>query len=429
MSQGRSPSEPETRRSARAQANRVTGITQAPNAPRRAAVAFIFVTVVVDILALGIIIPVLPKLVESFLGGDTSRAAAIYGAFGTVWALMQFVCSPIIGGISDHVGRRPVILLSSLGLGLDYVFMALAPTLGWLFVGRVISGITSSTIATAFAYIADVTPREKRAGSFGMVGAAFGLGFVLGPALGGTLGSISPRLPFWVAAALALANTCYGFFVLPESHRPEQRAAFSWRRANPVGSLALLRSHRELLGLAGVNALYLLAHNVLPSVFVLYAGYRYGWNARDVGLTLALVGVGSMLVQGVLVKRFVARFGERRSILMGLIAGIIGFLAYALAPNGILFVAAVPVFAFMGLFGPSVQALMSHRVQPFEQGQLQGANASIMSITGMMGPVLFTQAFSRAITPGTGIHVPGAPFFVAGALLFSALILALRVTR
>ena len=396
--------------------------------PRKAAVAFIFVTVVIDILALGIIIPVLPKLVEEFLGGDTPRAATIYGAFATVWALMQFFCSPIIGALSDHVGRRKIVLISCLGLGLDYIFMALAPSLGWLFVGRVISGITSSSIATAFAYIADITPPDKRAAGFGMMGAAFGLGFVLGPALGGVLGTVDPRLPFWVAAIMALVNTLYGFFVLPESLPPERRTAFSWRRANPVGSLVLLRSHPDLLGLAGINFLYLLAHTVLPSVFVLYAGYRYGWDARAVGLTLAVAGVGSMIVQGLLVKRVVARFGERRALMFGLVAGILGFLGYALAPNGMLFVLTVPVFTLMGLFGPSVQALMSHHVKPYEQGQLQGANSSVMGITGMVGPVLFTQVFSRAIAPGAG-SVPGAPFVVAAGLTLLGLLLAVRMAR
>ena len=397
--------------------------------PRKAALAFIFVTVVIDVLAMGVIIPVLPKLVEGFLGGDTARAAAYYGLFGTVWALMQFTCSPILGALSDHVGRRPVILISCLGLGLDYVFMALAPTLGWLFVGRVISGITSASMATAYAYIADVTPPEKRAGSFGMMGAAFGLGFVLGPALGGLLGSIDPRLPFWASAALALGNTLYGFFVLPESLSPDRRSAFSWRKANPIGSLELLRSHRELFGLAGVASLYYLAHTVLPSMFVLYAGYRYAWDARTVGITLAIVGVCSMIVQGGLVKPLVARFGERTTLLAGLTAGTIGFTAYALAPTGRLIWLFTPILACMGIFGPSLQALMSRRVQPHEQGKLQGANASIMGITGMFGPVLFTQAFSRAIVPGSGVHLPGAPFFLAGSLVFLALLLAVRVTR
>ena len=398
------------------------------NEPRRAAIAFIFVTVVIDVLAMGVVIPVLPTLVEGFLGGDTARAAAYYGLFGTVWALMQFVCSPILGALSDHVGRRPVILISCLGLGLDYVFMALAPSLGWLFVGRVISGITSASMATAMAYIADVTPPEKRAGSFGMVGAAFGLGFVLGPALGGLLGSIDPRLPFWFSAALALANTLYGFFVLPESLPPDRRSAFSWRKANPVGSLELLRSHHELFGLAGVATLYYLAHTVLPSMFVLYAGYRYGWDARTVGITLAIVGVCAMIVQGGLVKPLVAKFGERTTLLAGLMCGTIGFTAYSLVPQGMIWLF-TPILACMGIFGPSLQALMSRRVQPHEQGKLQGANASIMGITGMFGPIMFTQAFSRSIAPGATLHFAGAPFFLAGLLVFAALLLGYRVTR
>ena len=378
---------------------------------------------------MGVVIPVLPKLVEGFLGGDTSRAAAIYGLFGTIWALMQFICSPILGAVSDHTGRRPVILISCLGLGLDYLFMAMAPTLGWLFVGRVISGITSASMATAMAYIADVTPAEKRAASFGMMGAAFGLGFVLGPALGGLLGSIDTRLPFWASAALALVNTLYGFFVLPESLPPERRSAFSLRKANPLGSLELLRSHHELFGLAGVATLYYLAHTVLPSMFVLYAGYRYGWGARTVGLTLAIVGVCAMIVQGGLVKPLVARFGERTTLMLGLLCGTIGFTAYSLVPQGWMIWLFTPVLACMGIFGPSLQSLMSKRVKPHEQGKLQGANASIMGITGMIGPALFTQSFSHSISPGAGFHFPGTPFLVAGILVFSALLLAQRVTR
>jgi len=264
--------------------------------PRRAALAFIFVTVVLDMLALGMIVPVLPKLVEDFVGGNTARAAEIYGLFGTVWALMQFVFSPVLGGLSDRYGRRPVILLSNLGLGLDYLVMALAPGIAWLFVGRVISGITAASFSTAYAYITDVTPPEKRAASFGMMSAAFGLGFVLGPAIGGVLGHIDPRLPFWVAAGFSLLNYLYGLLVLPESLAPERRERFSWRRANPVGSITLLRSHRELFGLAFVNFIGSIAHEALPTTFVLYAMYRYGWNERTVGLAIAAVGVCSAIV-------------------------------------------------------------------------------------------------------------------------------------
>lgn len=287
-------------------------------APRHAAVIFIFITVVLDVLALGIIVPVLPALVVEFLGGDTARAAETYGLFATTWAFMQFVASPVLGSFSDRFGRRPIILLSIAGLGLDYIFMALAPSIGWLFVGRLISGVTSAGFATAAAYIADVTPPDQRAKSFGLIGAAFGLGFVLGPALGGLLGTYSPRLPFWVSAALCLANALYGVFVLPESLPPERRSHFSWARANPVGSLRLLRSHPELFGLASVTFLYYVAHEVLPSTFVLYTGYRYGWNSATVGLTLALVGVCTAIVSGGLVGPIVARIGERRAALTGL---------------------------------------------------------------------------------------------------------------
>ncbi|HEY6401288.1 MAG TPA: TCR/Tet family MFS transporter, partial [Blastocatellia bacterium] len=305
--------------------------TKSATKTRNAALVFIFITVVVDVLALGIIIPVLPKLVEGFLGGDTARAAEIFGLFNTVWALMQFVFSPTLGALSDRFGRRPVILISCFGLGLDYILMAIAPTMWWLFAGRVISGITAASFPTAGAYIADVTPPEKRAAGFGMIGAAWGVGFVMGPALGGLLGEMNPRLPFWFAAGLTLLNAIYGLFVLPESLAPESRKAFAWRRANPVGSLILLRSHPELLGLSSVNFIYFLAHQVLTSVFVLYAGFRYGWNERAVGLTLALIGVFTIVVQAGVVKRVVARFGERRALFAGLICGGVGYAIYGLA--------------------------------------------------------------------------------------------------
>jgi DHA1 family tetracycline resistance protein-like MFS transporter len=396
---------------------------------RRAAFAFIFMTVLFDVLALGVIIPVLPKLVESFVGGDTPKAARLYGLFGTVWALMQFLCSPFLGVLSDRFGRRPVILLSCLGLGLDYFAMALAPSLGWLFVGRVISGITAASIGAAGAYIADVTPPEKRAANFGMLGAAWGLGFVIGPALGGILGGLSPRLPFWVAGGLSLLNAAYGLFVLPESLPPPRRSAFSWKKANPVGALVLLRSYPQLTGLAVVFMLYQLAHQVLPSVFVLYAGHRYGWKEIDVGACLAAVGVCGVIVQGVLVRPIVARLGERRAMLTGLVFGMLGFSIYGLAQTGRGLWAGIPVFAFMGLFGPSTQGLMSRAVDPTQQGQLQGANSCLAGITGLIGPGLFTATFAEFIRPGRSWQLPGAPFLLAAALLALAFILTLGMAR
>jgi DHA1 family tetracycline resistance protein-like MFS transporter len=395
---------------------------------RQAAVAFIMITVMLDVLSFGIIIPVLPKLVEEFLGGDTAYAAEIYGLMGTAWALMQFVCSPIQGALSDRFGRRPVILLSNVGLGLDYMLMALAPNVTWLFVGRVLSGIASSSFSTAGAYIADVTAPEKRAAGFGMIGAAFGLGFVLGPAVGGLLGSIDPRWPFWGAAAASLVNTCYGFFILPESLPHDRRARFAWRRANPVGSLVLLRSHHELFGLAAVAFLGYLAHAVLPSTAVLYLGYRYGWDTSAVGLTLAAVGVCAMVVQGGLIKPLVARFGERRTLLTGLLCGAAGFAMYGLAPTGVLYCLGIPIMAFWGLAGPSAQGLMTRRVSPSEQGQLQGAIAGMMGIAGLVGPGLFTQTFAAFIGPNAAVHLPGAPFLLAAMLLLLAAVMAWRAT-
>jgi MFS transporter, DHA1 family, tetracycline resistance protein len=395
---------------------------------RRAALAFIFITIVLDMFALGMIIPVLPHLIEDFLGGDTAGAAKVYGVFGTVWALMQFLSMPIMGALSDRYGRRRVILLSNLGLGLDYVLMALAPNLGWLFVGRVISGITAASVGTGMAYIADITPPAGRAASFGKVGVAFGLGFVLGPALGGLLGSVDPRLPFWVAAALSLANALYGLFILPESLPPEKRRAFDWRRANPLGSLRLLRSHPELTGLAGVVFLSNLAHVALPATFVLYGGYRYGWDARDVGLVLAGVGICSAIVQGTLVGASVRRFGERRVLLTGLTCGAVGFLAYGLAPTGALFLAAVPVVALWGLASPAAQGIMTRHIGPTEQGALQGATGSLMGIATMIGPTLFAGTFAYFIGAGTRLHAPGAAFILAAALLALGALLAARTT-
>lgn len=401
----------------------------AATSPRRAAVIFIFITVVLDVLAFGIIIPVLPKLVVSFVEGDTAHGAIIYGLFGASWALMQFVFSPLLGMVSDRYGRRPVILLSCFGLGLDYVFMALAPSLWWLFVGRIISGICAASFSTAGAYIADVTPPEKRASAFGMIGAAWGLGFIVGPAIGGLLGMIDPRMPFWGAAGLALINACYGFFVLPESLTPENRTGFSWKKANPVGALKLLRSHPELSGLATVNTLYMMAHHVLPSTFVLYAGYRYGWDAQTVGLMLALTGVCNVIVQALLIKPVIARIGERYALFVGLFMGAAGFAVYGLAPTGWWFVWGTPIFSLMGLFGPAAQGMMTRFVSPSEQGQLQGANSSIMGITGIIAPALFTQTFAFFIAAHYGWNIPGAPFILAALLMVVALALAWRVTR
>jgi DHA1 family tetracycline resistance protein-like MFS transporter len=401
----------------------------APPPVRKAALAFIFITVVLDMLALGIIVPVLPKLVLGFEGGDSAHAAAIYGAFGTVFAAMQFLFSPLLGELSDRFGRRRVILISNLGLGLDYVVMALAPSIGWLFAGRVVSGICASTFSAASAYIADVTPPEKRAESFGLLSAAFGLGFVIGPAVGGLLGAASPRLPFWVAAALSIANASYGLFVLPESLAIERRSVLDWRRANPLGALAFLRRHGGVLGIAAVVFIGGVAHEVQPSMWVLYTDYRYGWDARMVGWTLAAVGLLSAAVGGGLVRVSAARLGERKSMLLGLVFGASGFAIYGLAPTGLWFCAGLPVVALWGLSGPAAQSLMTQRVDPSEQGRLQGAISALQGIAFMIGPAIFTATFAGAISPRASWRVPGAPFLLAAALLGAALALAWWVSR
>src|SRR6201996_408094 len=392
--------------------------TAPETAPARgAAVAFIFVTILLDMLALGLIMPILPKLVESFVDNDTARAARIFGLFGTAWALMQFVFSPILGSLSDRFGRRPVVLLSNFGLGLDYVLMALAPSMAWLFVGRVISGITSASISTAFAYIADITPAERRAAVFGKVGAAFGAGFIIGPAVGGLLGDVDPRLPFWVAAGLSFANTMYGLLILPESLPRDRRAPFRWKSANPIGALHLLRSDRILAGLSVTNFFAQLAHAVLPSIFVLYATYRYGWDSKTVGVTLAMVGICAMLVQGAGIGPIVRLFGERLALLLGLACGAAGFLIFAIAPTGPLSWIGIPVMSLWGVSGAAIQALMTKRVAPDQQGQLQGATASVQSVSQLLGPFLFTLTFAYFIGAQAPVKLPGAPFFLAFALL------------
>jgi DHA1 family tetracycline resistance protein-like MFS transporter len=379
-------------------------------------------------MAMGIVIPVLPQLIEEF-AGSTARASWINGGFVAVWGLMQFIASPVVGSLSDRFGRRPVILVSTAGLAADYVLMALAPNLWWLLVGRIIAGVTSASFTTVFAYMADVTPPEARAKAYGLIGAAFGLGFVLGPLLGGALGEIDPRAPFWAAAALSCVAFLYGALVLPESLPVERRMAFSWRRANPLGALALLRSHAELFGLAMVSFLAHFAHNVFPAVFVLYAAHRYGWSAIQVGGVLALVGVCDMVVQGLLVGPVVKTFGERRALVAGLCIGALGFVAMGLAFSGWLFIASMVPMALWGIAGPAAQALMTRRVSLSEQGQLQGAIVSLTCVAGMVAPLIFGGTYALFIGEWAALELPGAPFLLAAAALALAAGVGWRTVR
>lgn len=400
-----------------------------PPAKRTAALAFIFITILIDVLAFGLIIPVLPHLVEELSGGTTSTAAYWVGVFATTFALIQFVTSPIQGALADRFGRRPVILLSCLGLGLDFAFMALAPSLAWLFVGRIISAVTSASFTTANAYIADITEPSKRAQSYGVLGAAFGLGFVIGPLLGGVLGDIGVRLPFWFAAGLATCNFVYGWLVLPESLPPARRSRrFDWSHANPLGALELLKRYPQVFGLAVVVFLTNMAHYVYPSVFVLYADYRYGWGKKEVGYVLATVGALSIVVNVALVGAFVRKLGERRSLLIGLACGSAGFFVFAAATRGWIWLLGLPLSAIWGIAAPSTQALITRQVGPEVQGRIQGALMSLVSMAGIVGPPIFAGSFGYFVDDATPLHLPGVPFLIAGLILLAGVAVGARAS-
>jgi MFS transporter, DHA1 family, tetracycline resistance protein len=398
-----------------------TSVTRRHNA----ALSFIFVTVMLDMLAFGIIIPVLPHLVVQLSGGSIAHAAVWTSFFGTLYMLMQFVFSPVQGTLSDRFGRRTVILISSFGLGIDFIVMAITPVLWLLFIGRGISGICAASFSTANAYIADIVPKEKRAAAFGALGAAFGVGFIVGPALGGFLGHFSLRLPFWAAAVLSLANFCYGFFVLPESLPPEKRSKrFDWSHANPFGALVLLRRYPQVFALAAVFFLMNLAQFSLNSTYVLYTDYRYGWGPQVVGYTLAFVGLCSGLVQAVLVGKLMPRLGEKRLIMIGLPLCVVGYLFFGLSSVAWVFLLGIPFLCLGGLSGPPAQALMTQQVDPHEQGRLQGALTSLASLAGIFGPALFANLFALFISDHAPIHLPGISFVLAASLLVIAAILA-----
>lgn len=408
---------------------------------KRAALAFILITAMLDIVSMGLVIPVLPSLIEEFAGSNA--AAGIWnGVFVALWAAMQFFASPVIGSLSDQYGRRPVILISCAGLSLDWMLMALAPNLWWLAVGRILGGLTSSSFTTVYAYMADITEPEKRAKAYGLIGAAFSGGFVLGPVMGGLLGELGPRIPFWVAAGMSGVAFLYGWLVLPESLPVEKRMPFSWARANPVGSLVLLKRHAELAGLAIVNFLLYFAHHVFSVVFVLYAALRYGWGPLQVGLLLAAVGVLDMIVQGLLVGKAVKRFGDRATMIFGLFGGTVGIAMMGWAPTGWMFILAMLPNALWGLAMPTLQALMTRRVGEDEQGQLQGANMSVASIAGVASPLFFGWIYAQSVSgqfaglarwfeglglPSGimkplvgGLFDPGLAFYIAAAVLLLA---------
>jgi DHA1 family tetracycline resistance protein-like MFS transporter len=405
-------------------------IAAAPRARREAAFGFIFASALMNSVSFGIMIPILPNLIRQFTGGDTAAASEWNLFFGATWGVMQFFFGPILGMLSDRVGRRPVLLISFFGLAIDFLFMAFAPTLWWLYVGRVLNGMTASSFSTAGAYIADITPPERRAKTFGMMTSAFSFGFIIGPTIGGILGQHDLRAPFLAAAALTALNFLYGLLVLPESLPPEKRLkSFQWRRANPVGSLSLLRTHPGLLGLAGVGFLFQLSQVVLPTIFVLYTTYRYGWTPRILGFTFLLTGVLGVMVQMFLVGPIVARIGERRTVLVGAAIGALGFLWYGWAPKGWIYLLGAPIFCFAGLLMPGLQGLMTQRVPPNEQGQLQGAMQSLQGIASIFGPVIFGETFAWSLRHEAVLHAPGLAIYLSAGLLGLAFALALGKAR
>lgn len=398
-------------------------------ASRRPALGFIFITLFLDIFGIGLVIPILPRLIEQLVGGSVPQASHTFGWLTALYSMMQFIFAPLLGSLSDRFGRRPVILSSLFGSGLDYLLLAFAPTLPWFFVGRIIAGITGANITAASAYIADVSPPEKRAQNFGLIGAAFGLGFIAGPALGGLLGDIGLRMPFLVAAALTLLNWLYGWFVLPESLPQENRRAFQWSRANPVGSLLALRRYPVVLGLTGTYFLNTLAHQVFPATWVLYTSYRYQWSVGQTGLSLALVGVMAAVVQGGLTRIIIPKIGERRAVVIGNSIAVVIYIGYGLASQAWMVYVMIIVGSFSGIANPAVQGLISRTARADEQGAIQGALASLGSVAGIAGPPIAAGLFSFFIGPKTPVLLPGAPYFLGGLLVLLALLLALRSFR
>jgi DHA1 family tetracycline resistance protein-like MFS transporter len=407
-------------------------------------VGFIFITLVLSIVGFGLLIPVLPKLIKEFQGGDFTTGSYSFGWIVSIYALMQFICSPILGSLSDRFGRRRIILIATAGSAIDYVVMASAvgltqffnqafsshiPTLTWFFVARIIAGATAGVLATANAYIADVTPPEKRAQSFGLLGAAFGIGFIIGPALGGLLGKYSLNLPFWFAAGCAALNWLYGYFVLPESLRPENRRAFDWKRANPIGALYAMKRFPAVLGLVECYFILTLAQVMLQTNWALYTEERYGWDTLQVGLSLMFVGVATGLVQATLVKKIVPNLGDTRAVIVGFCISIVAFIGYGSAPYGWMIYAIICVGAFAGISGPALQSYVTKHVPANEQGAVQGVFAGLASLAGIPGPFIASHSFGWAIAPERSFHLPGIAFFEGAALSIVALFLAMRSFR
>ncbi|WP_439532017.1 TCR/Tet family MFS transporter [Polymorphobacter sp.] len=397
-----------------------------PETSRRA-LTFIFITVLIDAIGFGIIIPVMPGLITSLTGKGLAEAAEISGMIMFLYAVTQFICGPVIGGLSDRFGRRPVLLASLTAFGIDYLVMAIAPDLFWLVIARFFAGITGASFSTAYAYIADISPPEKRGPNFGLIGMAFGFGFILGPALGGIVAQWGDRIPFLVAAGLAFANALYGFLILPESLAPENRRRFDWRRANPVGSLVRFRNAHPMVLMLGLTVLvWTIGYQSLFSTWNYFTSLRFGWTPDQVGWSLAFTGLVGALVQGVLSRKLIPRYGARNIVIAGTLSGIAGYLVYASATAGWMLYAGILVAGLNGLVFPSLQSLMSAGVPPNEQGELQGAVTSLQSLAAIVGPPLMTTSFATFSRPSAPVYLPGAPYLLAAGFAVIALLIFFR---
>ena len=393
---------------------------------KQAALGFIFITLLIDIIGFGIIIPILPQLIQSLTHGTVSEASRYGGLLIFAYSLMQFVCSPIIGNLSDQFGRRPILLCSLFGFGIDYLFLAFAPSIGWLFVGRAISGITGASITTGSAYISDISAPEKKAQNFGMIGAAFGLGFIIGPVLGGQLAHFGVRVPFIGAAVLSLINWLYGYFILPESLAKENRRRFEWKRANPIGSLKMLNKYPVIAGLVvSITLIYLSAHSV-QTTWSYYTIEKFGWSPTMIGYSLGVVGICVAIVQGVLIRRIIPKIGQEKSVYWGLLLYTIGFVLFAYASQTWMMFAFTAVYCLGGIAGPAIQGIIATHVPANEQGELQGALTSLMSATSIIGPLIMTGVFAYFTSSQAPIHFAGAPFMVSAVLTLISTVLAYR---
>jgi len=396
---------------------------------RNPGLVFIFITLLIDMLGAGLLVPILPTFISHLMHGGLDKAARHYGLLMSLYGAMQFVFAPVLGSLSDRYGRRPILLLSLLFTGVDYVIMALAPTLVWLYIGRILSGITGASFTAANAYVADVSPPEKRAQNFGIFGAAFGIGFIIGPAAGGVLGSLGERLPFWIAASLAFANLLYGWFILPESLKPENRRRISWRDANPVGAMLILGKYPIVWGLTGALAVGNLGMQCLNSTWVLFTTAKFDWSIRENGICMAVFGLIALIYQIGLGRIILPRLGDRRTMLSGYFIGTLECLGYALAPFGWVIYPIMLIGGFGFLAGPATQSLLSRQVREDEQGALQGALSSLGSLAAVLGPFIGSSIFSYFTQPNLEQKTPGAPFFLSSALYVTAGFLALRATR